>query len=289
MIKEEFVTIKWARATLTHYKSLGYTYTKLGDEFNVLVEHLPNGSAIKITSVCDSCGMEKIIRRSSYAEKCFSCLHDYKKADKKNINFNLIQEKFITTKWNVSNKDRYINLGYILTKINDQLIVKIEHLPKQSNTKITIACKKCSILRVIPFSAYKEYCAKCSAQNYQENLKKAGKDHHNKNLELSDRDREIHRGLDSRKWSICIKERDNYTCQICSIRGGVLVSHHLMSYHKYKDLRYDINNGICLCTECHKNFHSSYGQKNNTKEQFDEYKFYKQLNKLVDSVRMIHA
>lgn len=74
-------------------------------------------------------------------------------------------------------------------------------------------------------------------------------------------------------WSKAIKERDNYTCQICNIRGGKLASHHLKSWIQYPELRYDLENGICLCVHCHTLFHKKYKYKNNTAEQIKELRF----------------
>lgn len=45
-------------------------------------------------------------------------------------------------------------------------------------------------------------------------------------------------------------------------------AHHKDGYHWCKDKRYDINNGVCLCQKCHKEFHSIYGIKNNTEIQW---------------------
>ena len=63
-----------------------------------------------------------------------------------------------------------------------------------------------------------------------------------------------------------------YTCQVTGKRGGNLNCHHLNSYHWDKEHRTDINNGITISEEIHKLFHKTYGYKNNTKEQFEEFK-----------------
>ena len=38
-----------------------------------------------------------------------------------------------------------------------------------------------------------------------------------------------------------------------------------------------LNNGICLCKKCHKEFHGKYGWGKNTKEQFDDFIIFKRL------------
>ena len=52
------------------------------------------------------------------------------------------------------------------------------------------------------------------------------------------------------EWAIAVKERDNYTCQIC---GGTeyLNSHHVVD-KKFKEFKWDVKNGITLCAGCHK-------------------------------------
>ena len=72
----------------------------------------------------------------------------------------------------------------------------------------------------------------------------------------------------------CLKKA-NFTCDICSLHGVCLHSHHLNSWKFFPEQRLDIDNLVCLCKACHKKFHSIYGNGKtnpNTKEQFEEFK-----------------
>jgi hypothetical protein len=58
-----------------------------------------------------------------------------------------------------------------------------------------------------------------------------------------------------KEWRANVFERDGFKCQICGQVGGVLNAHHIKEFSKYPDLRYEVNNGITLCEDCHKNLH----------------------------------
>lgn len=63
MLLTKEVKVKWNGRNKKHYESLGYVYTKMGDEFVVVVEHLPSRSHhTKVEVRCDYCG--KIMLRS---------------------------------------------------------------------------------------------------------------------------------------------------------------------------------------------------------------------------------
>ncbi|QEM43155.1 HNH endonuclease [Bacillus phage Chotacabras] len=87
-----------------------------------------------------------------------------------------------------------------------------------------------------------------------------GENSHLYNHELTDEERHDKRMYpEYRQWIKDVYERDNYTCQKCNTVGGCLHAHHIYGYAKYKDKRTDINNGVTLCEDCHKEFHSTYG------------------------------
>jgi predicted HNH restriction endonuclease len=69
-------------------------------------------------------------------------------------------------------------------------------------------------------------------------------------------------------WAQKIKDRDKQICQVCQKYGVALHSHHLNSWDIFIDQRYDPENGICLCSNCHETFHSIYGKGRNTYKQF---------------------
>lgn len=86
-----------------------------------------------------------------------------------------------------------------------------------------------------------------------------------------------------RQWRKSVYERDNYTCQCCGDdSGGNLNAHHIENFSSNEENRFDISNGITLCSNCHDprikgSFHNIYGTRNNNYEQLEAYIKSKQL------------
>jgi predicted restriction endonuclease len=93
------------------------------------------------------------------------------------------------------------------------------------------------------------------------------------------------------KWAKFVKVRDNFTCQICGREGVYLNSHHMNAWNAFENDRYDIYNGVCLCTTCHTFYHSvsASASGSNTKEDFEQFKkimeivlkFYRQKKEII--------
>lgn len=104
-------------------------------------------------------------------------------------------------------------------------------------------------------------------------IARSGENHWNYNPNLTEEERQRRDMFNGeiRKWRDQIYARDDYTCQLCEEKGGKLNAHHLNSWDKHPDDRFELPNGITLCETCHKDFHGVYGYGSNTAEQFVEY------------------
>ena len=81
----------------------------------------------------------------------------------------------------------------------------------------------------------------------------------------------IRQSLEYKAWSHDTLSKSNFTCVKCQVRGGQLTAHHLNGFNSYPEQRFDIDNGACLCHDCHEKFHEVHGKGDNTKEQFEAF------------------
>jgi len=54
-----------------------------------------------------------------------------------------------------------------------------------------------------------------------------------------------------RETQMKVFERDDFTCQICGVRGGILHVDHIQSWAMYPELRFEMDNCRTVCMACH--------------------------------------
>lgn len=60
------------------------------------------------------------------------------------------------------------------------------------------------------------------------------------------------------EWRISVFLRDERACKKCGSKKEIQ-AHHIKPWSQFKNLRYDINNGITLCKKCHSKVHQKNG------------------------------
>jgi len=93
-------------------------------------------------------------------------------------------------------------------------------------------------------------------------LRKKGKKNPNWKGGITSKNQQERGSAKTREWRMAVFLRDNFTCQFCGARchrglgkSVFLVAHHIKSWARHKSLRYDIDNGITLCEDCHSLVH----------------------------------
>ena len=333
LILPQKIQIKWATTSRQHYIDLGYQYTKVGDIFEVDIEHLSNGSTNKVKIKCDYCETTKNIAWKDYMKLqgdtycCPNCLKHKKKTRDENGKLIFIEVPYRNKEWleneylvksrkasdiakecginirtlrewisNFELNNKYDLLKEILTKdILEELYV-IKHMTSEEignkygttgNTVISLVREyglkvpTRSELLEIYYNKKGGYEKVRATQSKLENRIKSSCRQHGISIDefkgFSTTEQHMSRNNTYYKeWVRKVFKRDNYTCQCCGKHGGDLNAHRLYNFSEYEDLRYDVDNGITFCKECHLinypfSFHSLYGERNNTPEQVKDF------------------
>lgn len=63
--------------------------------------------------------------------------------------------------------------------------------------------------------------------------------------------RKLRRSPQYKRWQKAVYERDDFSCQICGVRGGSRFrANHIKKFADYPELRFELSNGITLCKSC---------------------------------------
>lgn len=69
---------------------------------------------------------------------------------------------------------------------------------------------------------------------------------------ITEENHKLRTSFEYRNWKKEVFERDDFTCQICNQIGTNLEAHHIKQFALYPELRFEIDNGVTLCKNCHK-------------------------------------
>lgn len=144
------------------------------------------------------------------------------------------------------------------------------HTP-ESKRKLSLALKgkrhseesirKATASRILWYekNGKKPKCSDCgkllasySAKKCVEHKGIGGELHHNWKGGLTETNKLIRNSRQYARWRKAVFERDDYICQFCGLRGGVLNADHVKPFAKFPELRFELSNGRTLCEPCHR-------------------------------------
>lgn len=165
----------------------------------------------------------------------------------------------------------------LISELNPSLTY-LEGKYNNTTSKLKFYCRDCEQIIETNYTTIRtstsenhKGCMNCFYLNH------TGKNHHNFNSSLTEEERILKRliaqkgGITYPEWRTGVYEKYSYTCCVSGKKGN-LNSHHLNGYHWDTENRVNIDNGVCILKSIHRLFHKLYGSKNNTKEQFEEFK-----------------
>ncbi len=235
------------------------------------------------TKICKTCGRELPLEafrkdKHGYLGRKANCKECMSKKEKQTRKFELTckscGEKFIAT----SKQAKYC--AKCKNKEQGKKISGHNH-PNYNGGKV-VKCDNCGKeihMTLFEYENHEHHFCSRECYGKWKSTQMQGENNPSYKPELTDEYRQQYKedkrvGSEMDKWRKAVYERDNYTCQCCGSKksgNGNLNAHHKDGYHWCIERRHDVTNGVTLCIECHNEFHSIYGNRNNTEEQYEEF------------------
>ena len=285
MLISQTAKVKWNSRNKKYYVDLGYIFTKMGEEFDVNVDDLTPGSNSIVNVQCDYCGRIYTIKWEVY-----------KRLKKKTIALDCCGNSECTTKKSKQtikekyNVDSIRELDFVNEKIKNTNIEKYGCENPFGNKNIQNKIKQYYIDN---FGVEYDMQIKENVEKVKNTcLERYGVENYSQTAEFRDSIRgenspvwkgdkavTVRNGRELpeyRDWRKGVFSRDLYTCQCCGARNGHgkyvrLEAHHIKDWKNNINDRYNLDNGVTLCQECHILFHSLYGKKGNDQSQYDNF------------------
>lgn len=259
MIKSKTVTLKWNSRNKKHFVEKGYQFTKMRDEFIVNIEDLTPMSKAEIEVVCDYCGE---VNTTHFFKRQYRLKNSTVKKDCCTKCSPLKVKESCFALYGVSSTNK---LEEKKQKIQQTFMKKYEGHPQRLEW-VKMKMKNTSLERygVDNYTKTTEYRENHSGEKHKR--WKGGN-------YIGRQERST---PEYRLWRLAVFSRDDYTCQCCKSKSkkGVSVTlnaHHILNWKDNESQRYDADNGITLCSNCHRSFHRKYGKENNTLIQLQQF------------------
>ena len=142
-----------------------------------------------------------------------------------------------------------------------------EYLPhhamqKRCNDCRRKECPECGCSFIPAFGQHSQVCCsrRCAALYDTERIERINRHRGTKPRTRLIRTPDRRDAVEDVEWRNAVYRRDNWTCCECGKRGGRLNAHHVEPVARFPEHRFDVDNGIALCIECHKAAHRKHGK-----------------------------
>ncbi|MGL5078332.1 MAG: HNH endonuclease [Waterburya sp.] len=163
---------------------------------------------------------------------------------------------FITAERNRKNRKHFIKIG---DQFNRLTVLKL-----LENNKLMVECSCSKIFNVCCSDLVSGHTKSCGC--YKRDMFE-GSFNHKWNPCITEDERYNRRECpENNKWRFAVYNKYNKTCQRCGYKGKKAEAHHILPWALFPELRFDINNGICLCQTCHNDFHTIFGNNCNREQ-----------------------
>lgn len=165
------------------------------------------------------------------------------------------------------------NKKYIGKKFARLTVIDTLPIVKRGRSYLKCKCECGKVIKCRIDGLKNGHTKSCGCYNMDNLKSQKGKLSPSYNYDISDEERIKNRTFyreHLKNWRTEVFQRDGYKCRLCN-QKGYLHAHHLDGYHWCKEKRFDVDNGITLCKDCHYKFHRTYGNRNNTSKQFQKY------------------
>lgn len=213
----------------------------------------------KVEMTCQRCGGKFKI---SYSE--------YKRGDGKYCSTKCYRKKF-KVNCLVCGKEMYIPLNYVKTGRGKYCSQECYHTDRGQKKSKEIKCDYCG--KIFRRNAArislveKHFCSPSCQRKWFVGEKNPM---WNGGIENESIDRRIL--MEYKKWRLRVYKKYQYKCYICGSEKNI-AAHHLYGFKDYPEFRYDVDNGVVLCGECHVGYHA-YIRRNSfgiIPDSFDNY------------------